>query len=265
MSKSMHVELIDYCKNKNIIFLSTPYDEDSVDLLDSLNVPAFKIASTDTSNLPLLSYVAKKGRPMILSSAMATMSEVENAVSTIREAGLNEIAMLQCTGNYPSKVSDSNLRVIKTYKEKLKCIIGYSDHTPDMLNPVAATSIGAKIYEKHFTINRSLPGPDHRMSLDPEELKKTIQLIRDTELSLGNSTKKVLESEKENRLKLRKSIVSSQNIKKDEIISSKMVSIKRPGNGIQPKDLNLVIGKKTLTDIPEGTVLLKEMIDENKR
>ena len=261
MSKNMHIELIDYCIKKKIIFLSTPYDEESVDLLDSLDVPAFKIASTDTSNIPLLTYIAEKKRPMILSSAMATMDEVENAVNVIINTGLTKIGMLQCTGNYPCKISDSNLRVMNTYKEKLQCIVGYSDHTPDMVNPIAATAMGAKIYEKHFTLDRSLPGPDHRMSLNPDELKKTIQSIRDTELALGDSIKKVLESEKENRDKLRKSIVSTKNINRDEIISNEMIGIKRPGHGIQPKDFNRIIGKKALTDIPEGTVLLKGMIN----
>ena len=262
MSKNMHVELIEYCNNQGIIFLSTPYDEESADLLEDLNVPAYKIASTDTSNVPLLSYIAKKGRPMILSSAMATMEEVELAVSTVRSEGLNEIAMLQCTGNYPAKLSDTNLRVMQTYKEKLNCIVGYSDHTPDLINPVAATAMGAKVYEKHFTIDSSLPGPDHRMALEGDELKQTIKAIRDTELALGNSTKQVLESEKENRVKLRKSIVSKFNIKKDDIITIDMISFKRPGHGIQPGDLDNVVGKKALFDIPNGTVLLFEMMDD---
>jgi len=261
MSKNMHIELIDYCKTKEIIFLSTPYDEESADLLEDLNVPAFKIASTDTSNIPLLRYIAKKGRPMILSSAMATMEEVELAVRTVRNEGLDEIAMLQCTGNYPAKLSDTNLRVMETYKDELHCIVGYSDHTPDLINPVAATAMGAKIYEKHFTIDRSLPGPDHRMALELDELTQTIKTIRDTELALGNPMKQVLESEKENRAKLRKSIVSKLDIKKDDIITIDMLSFKRPGDGIQPADLNNIIGKKALSDIPDGTVLLFEMID----
>jgi len=262
MSKRMHVELIEYCNKKDIIFLSTPYDEESADLLEDLNVPAFKIASTDSSNISLLNYIAKKGRPMILSSAMATMGEVEMAVNKIRAEGLNEVAMLQCTGNYPAKLSDTNLRVIQTYKEKLNCIIGYSDHTLDLINPIAATAMGAKIYEKHFTIDRSLPGPDHRMALEPDELKQTIKAIRDTESALGNPVKQVLESEKENRAKLRKSIVSKLDIKKDDIITMDMLSVKRPGNGIQPAELNNVIGKKAVTNISEGTVLLFEMIDD---
>jgi len=262
MSKNMHVELLEYSKDKGILFLSTPYDEESADLLEKLNVPAFKIASTDTSNIPLLKYIAKKGKPMILSSAMATMEEVQLAVNTVRAEGINEIAMLQCTGNYPAKLSDSNIRVIQTFKEKLECVVGYSDHTLDIINPIAATAIGAKIYEKHFTIDRTLPGPDHRMALEGDDLKRTIKAIRDTELALGGYKKEVLESEKENRNKLRKSIVSKSKINKDEIITMDMISFKRPGNGIQPIDLKKVIGKKALREIPEGTVLLFEMIDE---
>ena len=218
MSEDMHIELIEYCNKKGITFLSTPYDNDSVDLLDSLNVSAFKIASTDTNNLPFLSYVAKKGRPMILSSAMSTMEEVRKAVQVVRNEDLNEIAILQCTGNYPAEVSDSNLRVINTYSATLNCVVGYSDHTLDIINPIAATSIGASIYEKHFTLDKNLPGPDHRMSLNPDELKLTIDLVRKTELSLGSSQKKVLEIEEENRAKLRKSIVSLVQIDKGEKI-----------------------------------------------
>jgi len=261
MSKKMHVDLINYCNNQGIIFLSTPYDEESADLLEELKVPAYKIASTDTSNIPLLKYIAKKGTPMILSSAMATMEEVELAVRTVRSEGLNEIAMMQCTGNYPAKLSDTNLRVMQTYKEKLNCIVGYSDHTLDLINPVAATAMGAKVYEKHFTIDRSLPGPDHRMALERGELKQTIKAIRDTESALGNPLKQVLDSEKENRSKLRKSIVAQLNINKDDIITMDMISFKRPGHGIQPVEVNSVIGKKAITNISEGTVLLFEMLD----
>lgn len=262
MSENMHIELIKYCREKGIIFLSTPYDKESADLLHNLDVPAFKIASTDTNNTPLLSYIAKKGRPMILSSAMATMEEVELAVSTVRKVGLDKVAMLQCTGNYPANLSDTNLRVMQTYKDKLNCIVGYSDHTAGLTNPIAATAMGAKIYEKHFTIDRRLPGPDHRMALEPDDLINTIRAIRDAELALGNSRKEVLESEKENRIKLRKSIVSILEIKKNQIISVDMISFKRPGHGMCPGDLNKIIGKKALTNIPIGTVLKHEMIDE---
>ncbi len=261
MSRNMHVELIEYCNDKGIIFLSTPYDEESADLLEKLEVSAFKIASTDTNNIPLLRYIARKGHPMILSSAMATMEEVEEAVVAVRNEGLEDVAVLQCTGNYPAKLSDSNLRVMQTYRGKLHCIVGYSDHTPDLINPVAATAMGAKVYEKHFTIDKTLPGPDHRMSLNPEELKQTVKAIRDTELALGTSEKQVLEGEKENRIKLRKSIVANEDINKEEIIHKEMVAIKRPGNGIPPADMDNIVGKRAIIDIPSGTVLTFDMVD----
>jgi len=261
MSRDMHIELMEHCDQNGIIFLSTPYDKDSADLLESLNLPAFKIASTDTNNIPLLSYIAAKGRPMILSTAMATMAEVKEAVSAVRDKGLEEFAVLQCTGNYPSGLADSNLRVMQTYAEKLNCIIGYSDHTPDLVNPVAATAMGAKVYEKHFTIDKSLSGPDHRMSLEPEELKQTVKAIRDTEEALGSSEKEVLEVEKENRAKLRKSIIADTDIKKEQVIGKEMIAIKRPGNGISPTDIENILGKKATIDIPSGTVLSFEMLD----
>jgi N,N'-diacetyllegionaminate synthase len=261
MSRSMHVELIEYCNRKGIIFLSTPYDEESVDLLYDLDVPAFKIASTDTSNIPLIQYIARKKRPMIISTAMANMKEVEDAVAAVRSEGLEDIAILQCTGNYPSKLSDSNLRVMKTYRDKLNCIVGYSDHTPDMINPVAATALGAKIYEKHFTIDKNLSGPDHRMSLDPMSLKETIIAIRYTEKSLGSQEKRVLPAEEENRRILRKSLVAIKDISKGSLISKNMIGIKRPGTGLPPSLLEQIIGKKAKIDILKDSILTDEIID----
>ena len=262
MSKEMHVDLIDYCSKKGIIFLSTPYDKVSADLLDNLNVPAFKIASTDTNNIPFLQFIARKGKPMILSSAMSTMEEVLEAVSVVRNEGLEEICMLQCTGNYPSNLSDSNLRVMQTYQDELRCIVGYSDHTPDLINPVAATAMGAKVYEKHFTIDKSLSGPDHRMSLSPEELNQTIAAIRETEKALGKEDKEVLEVEKENRLKLRKSLVANLDISKNQEIKKEMIGIKRPGTGISPSKIDSVIGKKASVDIKSGTLISLDLIHE---
>ncbi len=258
ISRKMHIDLIQYCKKKGIIFLSTPYDEESADLLYDLDIPLFKIASTDTSNTPFLSYIAKKDRPMIISTAMATMKEVEDAVKTIKKEGLEDYAILQCTGNYPSLLSDSNLRVMQTYKSKFNCIVGYSDHTPEYINPIAATAMGAKIYEKHITIDKSLPGPDHRMSLDPIELSKTIEMIRKTEISLGSEEKKVLKEEEENRIKLRKSVVSNINIPKGSILEKHMLSIKRPGHGIKPSNFDDIIGKKTSRNILKDSVIVQD-------
>lgn len=259
ISRDMHIALIEYCKKRNIIFMSTPYDKDSIDLLDELDVPAFKIASTDTNNLPLLRYAAKKGKPIILSSAMSTMDEVINAVNAVRETGLNDVAMLQCTGNYPAFLKDSNLRVMDTYLKTLNCVVGYSDHTLEFINPVAATAMGASIYEKHITIDKTLAGPDHRMALDPIELKETIKLIRSTEEALGNSQKQILDSEKENRQKLRKSLVSETEIQQGAIITSDNISIKRPGGGMDPSLYDSLLGKKAVSQIPANILLNPDM------
>lgn len=258
LSREMHIELINYCKQVNIIFLSTPYDRESVDLLDELNVPMFKVASTDTNNIPLLKYIASKRRPTILSSAMATMEEVINAVECLRNEGLEEIAMLQCTGNYPTRLEDSNLNVIDTYFKQLNCVIGYSDHTEDLINPIAATAKGVSIYEKHFTLDKSLPGPDHRMALNPDELRETIKAIRDTEIALGKKEKIVLKTEEENRLKLRKSLVAATDIQKNSIITYEMIGIKRPGNGMEPKLIYSIIGKKAVKDITADELITPE-------
>jgi N,N'-diacetyllegionaminate synthase len=262
LTREMHIELIKYCEEKDILFLSTPYDNDSADLLEELGVPAFKIASTDTNNIPFLKYVARKGLPMILSSAMSTMEEVIKAVEVVREEGLQEVAMLQCTGNYPAKLEDSHLNVMNTYREKLQCVIGYSDHTLELINPIAATAMGASIYEKHITIDKSLPGPDHRMALDPEELKETIRAIRQTESALGSSNKQILESEKENRNKLRKSIVANTDIPPGTVITQEMIAIKRPGGGLEPSQFNKIIGKKAAILIQNNSLLQETMFEK---
>jgi len=167
---------------------------------------------------------------------------------------------LQCSGNYPANIYDSNLRVIETYKSHFNCIVGYSDHTTELINPIAATALGAKIYEKHITLDKNMPGPDHRMSLNKDELINTIKAIRNTELALGSSKKLVLESEIENRLKLRKSIVSKEKISKDDILTKEMVGIKRPGHGISPEMINTIIGKKLKIDLGADEVITSDML-----
>lgn len=259
MSRSMHEHLISHCKLHNILFMSTPYDEESVSLLNDLNVPIIKVASTDTSNLPFLRYIAATGIPTILSSAMATIEEVTDAIKVFQEAG-TEHAILQCTGNYPSKLSNSNLKVIHQYRDLFKCPVGYSDHTMELINPIAATALGANIYEKHFTLDRNLPGPDHRMSLLPSELSETIAHIRLTELALGDGVKKIVDEETENRQKLRKSVVSLKKIRKGQTITIDMVAIKRPAYGIAPKNLDKVLNKTALQNIEADECITYEMI-----
>ncbi|MBT6226058.1 MAG: N-acetylneuraminate synthase [Candidatus Scalindua sp.] len=259
LSREMHIELKEYCLKKKIIFLSTPYDHESADLLEELGIPAFKTASTDTNNIPLLKYLARKGRPMIISTAMATMQEVEYAVDAVRGEGLDEIVVLQCTGNYPARLEDSNLRVMETYRRQLNCLVGFSDHVSEMINPIAATAFGACVYEKHFTVDKELPGPDHRMSLDSKELKDTIKAIRLTEKALGRSEKIVLDSEKENRVKLRKSLVAAVNIPKGTRITDDMIAVKRPGNGIPPSELENILHRESKMDIHSDSHLKESM------
>jgi N,N'-diacetyllegionaminate synthase len=260
ISYEMHVELIEYCQKRGILFLSTPYGENSADLLEKLNIPLFKIASTDNNNIPFLRYLAKKGRPLIVSTAMATMEEVESVVATLRQEQLDKFVILQCTGNYPSKLEDSHLRVMQTYRSKLKCLVGYSDHTQDLINPVAAIALGACVYEKHFTLDKNLPGPDHRMSLDPQELKATVIAIRQTETALGLSNKQVLPGEEENRLKLRKSLVSTIDIPIGTILQKEMIAIKRPGYGIAPCELENIINSKALVNIQRNSNITYDML-----
>ena len=237
MSYEMHNKIIKYCKKKGIIFLSTPYDEESVDMLEKFKVKAYKTASTDNSNIPLLNYIAKKKKPMLISTAMANMDEVRAAVNCVKKHIPNKFVLMQCTGNYPSQKEDSNLRVMLTYKKTFNCLYGYSDHTEGYLNPIAATALNTSVYEKHFTLDKKMKGPDHRMSLMPSELKKTIKIIRETENILGSNKKKVLQSEKDNRIKLKKSLVSKNFINKGDRLNRKMFTIKRPGTGLLPKKI----------------------------
>ncbi len=260
ISKKMHVELIKYCKKKKITFLSTPYDEESADLLDELGVVAYKIASTDNDNYPLLAHIAKKNKPMIISTAMCSLDEVLKAKEVIKKNGCKNFAFLQCTGNYPSKTEDANINVIKTYIKKLNCPIGYSDHTQNDISAITSISLGAKIIEKHFTVNKKLFGPDHRISLEKKELKLYFNNLRIAEKSLGTYKKEVLKSEKDNRLKLKKSVVTAFDLKKGDILKLNLISIKRPGNGIRPTDINKILRKKLKLNLKRNTVIKKWML-----
>jgi N-acetylneuraminate synthase/N,N'-diacetyllegionaminate synthase len=262
MSREMHLDLIKYCQAKNIIFLSTPYDLESVELLDQLGVSAFKLASTDTNNLPLIRHIARKRKPLIISTAMCEMSEVIQAVEAIRSESLEDFVVLQCTGNYPAQLRDSHLRVITTYREKLHCLVGYSDHTLEIINPIAAIALGACVYEKHFTIDKSLPGPDHRSSLSPDELKETVRVIRLTEKALGCAEKFSLPSEQENRLKLRKSLVAATDISKETRLTRELIAIKRPGTGISPSSMEDYLGRELVVDVQEDSVLMDTMFSK---
>lgn len=249
LSYDDHLILKKYCDEKGIIFISTPFDFESVDLLVKLDIPLYKISSGDLTNLPLVNYIAKLNKPMIISTGMADLGEVEDAVEAIKETGNNKISLLHCTSNYPTDYGDVNLNAMITLKNAFKLPIGYSDHTAGIEVPVAAVAMGAKIIEKHFTLDKSMEGPDHKASLNPEELKQMVISIRNVEKAFGNGIKRCTESEQNTKKVARKSIVASVNIKKGEIISYSNITVKRPENGISPKFIDEFIGKIAREDI----------------
>lgn len=261
LTREKHVELVRKCRDVGIIFLSTPYDEECADLLEELDVPAFKVASTDANNFPLLRHIARKGRPIILSTAMCTIQEVHQSVEAIRAEGLSELVVLHCTGNYPAALSDTNMRAMVAIREELGVQVGYSDHTMEFINPVLAVALGAAIYEKHFTLDRSLPGPDHRMSLTVDELKYTIQLVRHAETALGSPEKKILDFEKENRIKLRKSLVAKTDLSRGQVLGRSHITAKRPGDGLPPSEIDGLIGKRLRADVVQDEKFNLSMIE----
>lgn len=239
LSDDNFYELKDYCELRGIQFLSSPFDEASVDLLERLNVEAYKIGSGEITNLPFLQYIASKKKPIILSTGMTNLGEIEEALEVIKEC---DVILLHATSNYPTSIDDVNLLAMKTIGAAFKKIVGYSDHTQGFEVAIAAVALGAKVIEKHFTIDKGLIGPDHKASLDPKELKNLVRLIRNVEKSLGNGIKKAMTSEENTRLVARKSIVAKERIKAGTVLTKELLAIKRPGNGIPPKYFDKLIG-----------------------
>ena len=263
LDRGMHEKLIEHCKLRGIQFLSTPYDLPSIDLLDDLNVPIFKVASTDANNLPLLRYMASKGRPIILSTAMCELEEVKQSVSIIREEGIEDLVVLQCTGSYPAPFDQANLTAMHEISSECNVAVGYSDHVPGFNAAISAIALGACVYEKHFTLDRSLPGPDHRASLEPEELKELIHIIRDIELMLGDGRKKVMPCEAANRPLLRKFIVTKKMINNGEVFSNENLTIKRSGGkGLEPKEWDKIIGLKSIKKIEKDQPIFESDIKD---
>jgi len=261
ISENMHIELIKYCKKKKITFLSTPYDYESALLLNKLKIDAFKIASTDNDNYPFISFLKKFKKPIILSTAMSKFNEVKHAYNTLKSSNFKNFAIMQCTGNYPTNNENINLNVIDTYKKQFNCPIGFSDHSMDLTASIVSVAKGVKIIEKHFTLNKKLKGPDHRMSLEPNELFRFVQEIRIAEKLLGNHKKMILKSEIENRKKLKKSLVAAKNIFNGQVIKREMIDIKRPAYGLRPIELNKILGKKAKINIIKNKILKKGMFN----
>ena len=249
------------CDELNITFLSTPFDFQSVEFLNELDVAAFKISSGDLTNHPLLEVVGSKGRPVILSTGMSDLNEVTEAVEVVRASGNNQIALLQCVTNYPADAGEVNLKAMRTMSDALDVTVGYSDHTLGIEIALAATALGASIIEKHFTLDRSLPGPDHRASLEPPELIAMITGIRKVESALGDGIKSPAQSEAGNALVARRSIVATRDIAAGSIISPDALGLKRPGTGLPPKMLQQVVGHTTRVDVKAGELLRLDMFD----
>ena len=250
LSLENHHELIAYCKQKNIRFLSTAFDLESVDLLKELGIDLFKIPSGEITNLPYLQKIGAFNTQVIVSTGMCVMSDIEEAVKALTEAGTerNKISILHCTTDYPTAMEDVNLNAMQNIKTHLNLPIGYSDHTLGIEVPVAAVAMGATIIEKHFTLDKTLPGPDHKASLEPSELKAMVTAIRNIEKAFGKSDKLPTESEQKNMLIARKSIHLAKKLEKGTLLKESDLIMKRPGDGISPMLLEKVIGKKLTGD-----------------
>jgi len=253
LSYQEFIKLKEYCDITKIMFLSTPDDEDSLDfLVNELKIPIIKIGSGELTNLSFLKKIAAKNRPVIMSTGMSNLGEIEDALNTINIINPNiEIYVLHCTTNYPTSFDEVNLKAMVTIGRAFKIPVGYSDHTLGIEVPIAAVAMGAKIIEKHFTIDKSLSGPDHKASLEPGELKKMVEAIRNIEIALGNGIKKANKNEIKIMKVVRRSLIAARDIKKGETIKKSDIAIKRPEIGILPKYREIITGMKLLKSIKQ--------------
>lgn len=260
LSETDHCELLKYCKAKRIEFMSTPFDEESGDFLDQLGVTIFKIPSGEITNKPLIRHIARKGKSIILSTGMSTLGEVEKAVGWIDEewarlSNSPQLTLLHCVSNYPAPVEETNLTAMKTMEKAFVLPVGYSDHTMGTEIPVAAVALGAKVIEKHFTLDRRMEGPDHKASVEPNELKTMVSAIRNVEKAMGDGIKKPAKCEEDTKNIARKSLVITRNIKADEKIQLEDIAVKRPGTGIPPEFRDVVVGMEVKREIGEDAVI----------
>ena len=257
LSPDDHQFLIQYCKQKNIRFFSTAFDRDSIEFLHSLQLGLWKIPSGEKTNYPYLKRIASIGEEVILSTGMCEMNDIEAALEVLLGNGLHkeQITLLHCNTDYPTPYEDVNLRAMQEIKERFDVAVGYSDHTLGIEIPIAAVALGASVIEKHFTLDRNMTGPDHKASLQPDELKNMVTAIRHIEQALGNGHKTISPSEQKNLNVARKSIVAAKNIKAGELLSEQNLTVKRPGNGISPMRWNEVIGTRAVHDFNEDDLI----------
>ena len=245
LDRNAHETLIEYCKQKDIQFLSTAFDHGSIELLAKLDIPFYKIPSGEITNLPYLRHIGRMSKPIIMSTGMSSLEEVRDALNVLIESGAEkeQITILHCNTEYPTPMEDVNLKAMITIRDELGVNVGYSDHTLGIEIPIAAAAMGATVIEKHFTLDRTLPGPDHAASLEPHELKKMVSAIQNIEKAMGDGIKKSSPSEIKNMSIARKSIVAKKPIKKGELFSEENLTIKRPGTGISPMEWENIISK----------------------
>jgi len=257
LSKEAHYELIAHCNTKKIKFLSTGFDVDSIRFLNDLDIDLFKVPSGEITNLPYLRLLGSLNKPVIISTGMADMKEIEDALEVVLKSGtsINNITILHCNTEYPTPMQDVNLRAMLSIKENFNVAIGYSDHTLGIEIATAAVALGATVIEKHFTLDKTMDGPDHKASLDPTELKTMVDAIRNIEVALGNGIKEPSPSELKNKPVARKSLVANKNIKKGTFFSNENLAIKRPGIGISPMLWDDYIGKKASKDYNEDDLI----------
>lgn len=260
LSEEAHRELIDRCREKGLLFMSTPFDETAADLLERLEVPIYKTPSGEITNLPYLAHVAGKGRPMIVSTGMSSLGEVEQAVEAIERAGNSQFVLLHCVSNYPADPADVNLRCMNTLAAAFGTLVGYSDHTVGPEAAMAAVALGARVVEKHFTLDRTLPGPDHRASVEPAELAQLVRGIRTVEACLGRARKSAVASERDTAAVARKSLVAAADIPAGTRLRADLIEAKRPGTGLPPSMRPYLLGRRVRRDICAGELLDLEML-----
>lgn len=258
LTQEEFLELKEYCQKHGIGFLSTPFDLESIHFLDKLDMDFWKLPSGEVTNMPYLLEIGKTGKPVVMSTGMCELEEVAAAVECLRKAGTKEISLLHCNTEYPTPMEDVNLRAMQTMGHDFCLPVGYSDHTLGIEVPIAAAAMGACILEKHFTLDRTLEGPDHLASLEPKELKAMVEAVRNVEQAMGNGRKMPSESEEKNREAARKSIVAKKRIRKGEIFNEENLTVKRPGNGLSPMKWFEVLGQRAGRDFEEDELIVRE-------
>ena len=250
------IQLKNYCEKVGICFLSTPFDFDSIDFLNSIDMPFWKIPSGEVTNLPYLLALAKTGKPVVMSTGMCTLKEIREAIDVLQANGTKEIKLLHCNTEYPTPFEDVNLKAMQTMRDEFQMEVGYSDHTKGIEVPIAAVALGATIIEKHFTLDRNMEGPDHKASLEPQELAEMVCCIRNIEKALGSGDKMPSPSEKKNIAVARKSIVAKSKIKAGDTLTENNITVKRPGTGISPMKWFEVLGTKAVKDFDEDELII---------